>query len=49
MATLLEGTSINVQGYTRAKGDELAATCNGNDIVCMQEIHLGQMSYKPTL
>ena len=37
---LLVVTSINVKGYIRTKADVLVASCNGSDIVCMQETHL---------
>lgn len=40
---------ITVTDYTRMKAEVLATSCNGSDIVCMQETHLGQTSNQPTL
>ncbi|KAJ8397378.1 hypothetical protein AAFF_G00439270 [Aldrovandia affinis] len=42
-------TSINVEGYTKTKAEVIASHCSGNDIICMQETHLGLKSNRPTL
>ncbi|KAJ8378167.1 hypothetical protein AAFF_G00245530 [Aldrovandia affinis] len=42
-------TSINVEGYTKTKAEVIASYCSGNDIICMQETHLGLKSNRPTL
>ncbi|KAJ8362344.1 hypothetical protein AAFF_G00379670 [Aldrovandia affinis] len=42
-------TSINVEGYTKTKAEVIASHCSGNDIICMQETHLGLKSNRPML
>ncbi|KAJ8388028.1 hypothetical protein AAFF_G00148190 [Aldrovandia affinis] len=47
--SVLVVTSINVEGYTKTKAEVIASHCSGNDIICMQETHLGLKSNRPTL